>query len=193
MFQGRFGASANAAVVAPIRPPWSRQETQFIDACTQCDKCLSACDEGIVIRGAGGYPEIDFQRGECTFCGDCAKVCTPGAIFFQKCDQDLPQQLPPALPSALPWSLDAKISSACLSAKAITCRVCGDRCDARAIRFQLSVGGIADPIIDQTACTGCGACVAPCPVNAVVLIHSQVAPRPHGVVEVIHSQMEELS
>lgn len=177
LFQGRFRAPVNA----PIRPPYSQNESAFLETCSVCDKCISACDEGVLKRGAGGYPEIDFHSGECSFCGDCVTACAPGAISRQKQALDAP------------WSLDVSISSACLSANAITCRVCGDRCDARAIRFQLCVGGVADPIIDQSACTGCGACVAPCPVDAIEVVHSQIVPHPEGAVEVSHSQMEELS
>jgi ferredoxin-type protein NapF len=29
------------------------------------------------------------------------------------------------------------------------------------------VGGVATPAVDATSCTGCGACVAPCPVAAI--------------------------
>lgn len=145
-----------------IRPPWALAETAFLETCTACDKCLGVCEEGILKRGAGGYPEIDFQMGECTFCGDCAKVCEPGAIIAKNRD------------GAIPWNLEARIDSSCLSSNAVTCRVCGDRCDSRAIRFQLAVGGIANPIIDPSSCTGCGACVAPCPVDAVEVVQVQM-------------------
>jgi len=161
-----FSGRAHTPMAPALRPPWALDEAAFQDTCTTCDKCIGGCAEGIILRGAGGYPVIDFNKGECTFCGDCAEVCAPGALVAQDHDQ------------ILPWTLEARVSSDCLSACAVTCRVCGDRCDARAIRFQLAVGGVADPIIDQSLCTGCGACVAPCPV---------------GAVEVVQVQMEELS
>lgn len=63
--------------------------------------------------------------------------------------------------------VELRIGTGCLSMNGVMCRVCGDRCDERAIRFQLAVGGIAHPIIDQSSCTGCGACVEPCPVGVV--------------------------
>lgn len=31
----------------------------------------------VVVRG---YPEVDFKRGECTFCGACAAACKDGAL-----------------------------------------------------------------------------------------------------------------
>ncbi|MCW8916370.1 MAG: ferredoxin-type protein NapF [Magnetovibrio sp.] len=156
-FKGRVHASANPA----MRPPWALSETQFVDTCTTCDKCLSACNEGILVPGDAGFPTVDFQNGECTFCGDCIKVCTPGALSIN--DNETPT----------PWQHYAEIGSGCLSANGITCRVCGDRCDTRAIRFQLAVGGVAHPILDTSTCTGCGACIAPCPVGAVKIQHVQ--------------------
>jgi ferredoxin-type protein NapF len=54
-----------------------------------------------------------------------------------------------------------------MAAQGVVCRTCGDVCDARAIHFQLRVGGAALPLLDETACTGCGECIAVCPVQAV--------------------------
>lgn len=186
LFHGRAASSG----VPVVRPPWSLPEPQFLDACKTCSSCLTACEEGILKRGAGGYPEVDFQAGECTFCGACATACATSeshAIYAQDIE------------TARPWALEARIGSGCLSANGVTCRVCGERCDARAIRFQLAVGGIANPIIDQESCTGCGACVAPCPVDVVEVIHNQnqVATRPVGAVGAVqfkgHIQLEEQS
>ncbi|PCI41618.1 MAG: ferredoxin-type protein NapF [Rhodospirillaceae bacterium] len=154
MFTGR----PTARSAPPMRPPWALVEDAFLDACTLCDKCLSACDEGILHRGAGRYPEVNFKSGECTFCKACVDVCVDDALHIDA-DASEPK----------PWHMLAKIDDKCLSANAITCRVCGDRCDVRAIQFKLAVGGIADPIIDDALCTGCGACVAPCPTNSVTI------------------------
>lgn len=160
LFQGRITTPDAPAV----RPPWSLDEAQFLDTCTTCDKCVFACEDGILKRGAGGYPEVDFQNGECTFCGACVAACAPNAIFMHDTENT---------GAVLPWTLEARIGSGCLSTNGVMCRVCGDRCDVRAIRFQLAVGGIANPIIDQTSCTGCGACVRPCPVGAVEVVQIQ--------------------
>ena len=47
---------------------------------------------------------------------------------------------------------------------------------ARAIRFPLVAGGVPRPEIDTGACTGCGACVAPCPVNAIERVPRDLFP-----------------
>ena len=145
-----------------MRPPWSDAEEKFLSTCTKCGDCLTACPEKIIDIDSNGFPEINFAKGECTFCGDCATSCDANAI---KRNSDTP-----------PWDFKASILDQCLSKRGVTCRVCGDRCDQRAIKFQLGLGGVADPIIDQVACTACGACFAPCPVEAIKFT------KPHQVI-----------
>lgn len=136
-----------------IRPPWAQPEPVFLARCTRCGDCLRACGTGVIVAGDGGYPRVDFTRGECTFCGDCAAACVPAAL--QRTEE------------AKPWLLVAAIGDACLAPRGVECRVCGESCDARAIRFRPRLGGVALPELDATACSGCGACVAPCPTQAV--------------------------
>jgi ferredoxin-type protein NapF len=59
------------------------------------------------------------------------------------------------------------MGEACLARRDVECRVCGEACDAGAIRFPPRRGGVALPVVDLAKCTRCGDCVAPCPVQAV--------------------------
>ncbi|HEB99224.1 MAG TPA: ferredoxin-type protein NapF [Thiotrichales bacterium] len=134
------------------RPPWSISEQAFLESCSRCDACFTACPERILVRGRGGYPEIDFSRGECTFCGRCARACPTAAL---------------GVPEGPPWLLKAEIDERCLAAGGVVCRTCGEQCETGAIRFRLAAGGVARPELDLARCTGCGACVAPCPAQAI--------------------------
>lgn len=71
---------------------------------------------------------------------------------------------------ALPRPLRADIGDGCLARRGVTCRTCGERCEAGAITFSLQLGGIALPRIGADACTGCGECIADCPSAAIGLL-----------------------
>ncbi len=150
---------------ASFRPPWSVAEEAFVDACSRCDECVKVCPTGLLKRGDGGFPVADFSAAACTFCGDCARVCATGAIRI--------------VPEQKPWAFAIRIGEGCLPRQGVECRVCGEACDAGAIRFRPRVGGVASPDVDFEACTACGACIAPCPVTAIERIASAMtAPEP---------------
>jgi len=140
----------------PQRPPWALAEESFVDACTRCGACVHVCPTRVIVT-VRGYPEVDFKRGECTFCGACAVACKDGA-------------LPRAESRTLPWEIKARIADSCLARHGVECRVCGDPCAAAAIRFSPRLGGPPMPEVDADSCTGCGACVAPCPADAIRVI-----------------------
>ena len=140
---------------AEMRPPWALPESAFIDRCTRCGDCVTACPQRILVPGDGGFPMVDFSQRECSFCGECAAACQPLALVR---GEDLPA-----------WPCKALVSDVCLARRGTECRVCGDFCAVRAIRFAPRQGGTAIPSIDKDACTGCGACVAPCPTKAITI------------------------
>lgn len=149
-----------------VRPPWALSEEKFLDSCTRCDDCITSCPEHIITRGDGGYPEAEFKSGECTFCGKCVESCDTGALHSPNSSYS----------SDDAWNLTVHFSSNCLSLNAIVCRACGDACDSQAIHFQLKLGGVAEPGVSQEDCTGCGACVKPCPVQAISMIQFHPVP-----------------
>ncbi len=140
----------------PLRPPWSGGEKAFGARCDGCGECRWRCPEGILVAGPDGTPAVDFGLGECTFCEACADHCPTGALAGSG-------------GSGAPWSLKAVIGDWCLARKGVVCRVCGEQCEPGALRFRLGRGGTSLPLLDDSACTGCGACVAPCPVRAVTI------------------------
>ncbi|MBF0219710.1 MAG: ferredoxin-type protein NapF [Gammaproteobacteria bacterium] len=154
LFRGHFAAAERA----PLRPPWSLSETEFIARCERCDECVKVCENHILVRGDGGFPSVDFSLGSCSFCAKCVAVCKPQALHHG---------------SDTPWHYQATINKSCLSLQGITCRSCGDGCEPRALRFRLATGGRAEPLINTTLCNGCGDCFYRCPVKAITMQSSE--------------------
>ena len=138
----------------PLRPPWALDEEPFLAACTRCGDCVRACPQVILVE-EGGYPRVEFGKGECTFCGDCVAACKAGALRRRE--------------NQPPWRLLAIIGDGCLARRGVVCRSCGDVCATAAIRFRPQLGGSALPEVDPSRCNGCGGCVAPCPARAIAL------------------------
>ncbi|MGL5032064.1 MAG: ferredoxin-type protein NapF [Aeromonas sp.] len=147
LFRGRLRASA-----PPVQLPWSIEWPAFVADCTRCGDCVTACPEQIVVLAEGGFPVVDFQRGECTFCRECALVCK--APLFR------PQ-------THTPWHYKAHIGSHCLASGQVFCQRCQDSCEPHAIGFKPVLGRVPTPIVDVERCNGCGACVPDCPVSCI--------------------------
>ena len=141
----------------PYRPPWAVDEYLFDDICTNCGECIKHCPTHILSFGRGRLPVVDFSHNECTFCGQCERVCVPNALH--------------ALADTPPWNIVVQVNNTCLATNKIICRSCEDNCDYQAIQFRLSVGGQSTPIISNEKCTGCGACIAPCPNQSIQIIN----------------------
>ena len=137
---------------SPPRPPWAIPEPTFIKTCEHCSDCIDACPEHILVRGRGGYPQVDFSRGGCTFCGDCTRACKPGGL--RPVDEH-------------PWDLKAFIAETCVAKSGTECSVCGNACRINAISFRSQVGCCPVPILEEMLCKGCGSCVSACPASAI--------------------------
>lgn len=116
---------------------------------------MRVCPERVLKTGDGGFPEIDFSRAGCSLCGECGEACASGAIGSREAGP------------AFSWRVD--VSAACLNRQSVECRLCGDTCEVRALRFVPARGGISQLQVVEDACTGCGACVSVCPVKAISL------------------------
>jgi len=137
---------------SPTRPPWSIAEAAFQHACTRCGDCIRACPEHILVpESAHGFPMVDFRLGACTFCQLCLESCSHLAL----------------IPSNEPWQCLPHIVASCLPKQQVICTTCAEQCDEDAITFPALLGAVALPQIDANRCTGCGACVSPCPSESL--------------------------
>lgn len=151
----RFLQGEFASTFKPIRPPWAHAEALFINRCSRCNECIDHCESAILVKGDGGFPEVDFARGECTFCQACVNHCQTGAL---------------SLGLAAPWNLVVRISASCLAQNGVICMTCREHCPEQAITLQPRLGSPALPAIDSERCNGCGACHAPCPSQSIQIV-----------------------
>lgn len=149
--KGKFSSSEKKPTP---RPPWAIEpDASFTQKCTRCLECIHACPTSILTAGESGFPEVNFQSNGCDECEKCVEICKPKALVKLN-DQ-------PA------WTWTAQIKEGCLASKQVECRVCGEICDHRAIRFKPQLGRISTPEVLSGNCTGCGHCVSKCPSNAI--------------------------
>ncbi|MGE4129812.1 MAG: 4Fe-4S dicluster domain-containing protein [Hyphomicrobiaceae bacterium] len=71
------------------RPPWSRPEAEFLEACARCGACIEACPTGVLVEGSSQYPAIRFGTAACTLCAACAQAC-PTTCFDAELDPPWP-------------------------------------------------------------------------------------------------------
>lgn len=152
-----------------VRPPWAIAPKSFEETCQRCGKCIQSCSKGIIVQGEGGFPEVNFNLGSCTFCAACVEACESNSFQYFK-NEELHDIC--ASPREA-WNLDVSIKfSDCLSINTIICRICSDNCSEEAITFQLQTGGISIPSIDHDKCNGCGECLFTCPEKAISIQYS---------------------
>ena len=139
-----------------LRPPWLKAPSSFTEDCTRCGQCVELCPQQIVRVGDGGFPVVKFDLGECVLCGECTTRCEAG-LFLDAAER------------GAAWDHAAVIGERCLTHFGVLCRSCEDACEPRAIRFPLTAGLVAKPAVDTQICTGCGACIRPCPEQAITM------------------------
>lgn len=130
----------------------TRQTTRVVSSGITDTGAKSCTGRGAAYGVAYGIPALDFSNGQGIFCGECAKAC-PEPVF----EAALPRK--PAQVAA--------ISDQCFAKLGIACGTCRDACPEQAILLRPRSGGLFVPEIDESACTGCGACIATCPATAI--------------------------
>lgn len=154
-----------------IVPPGSRSYKNFIQHCTACQLCISACSNQ-VLRPAMELnrfmqPEMSFERGYCRpECVKCSEVCPTSAIKL----------ISTADKSAIQIGHAVWIKDNCVVLRdGVSCNNCERHCPTDAIQMIPSVqedpDSLKTPIIDVEKCIGCGACENLCPARPYSAIY----------------------
>jgi len=132
-----------------VRPPGAITESAFINACTGCGACVSACPEEAITRGSDGLPRLDPERVPCALCVavPCAAACPSQALL-------------PIARDAIRIGHARVFDKLCINHhEADACEICHDWCP---VPGALTAGTRGIPVVDLTLCTGCGACAHHC-------------------------------
>jgi len=133
-----------------IRPPYFSDKRDFLNICVLCEQseCVDACEEEIIELDKDRTPIINFSKGGCTYCDECAVACQKDVLKVENRK-----------------NIDVQIEIdilECLSWHKVMCFSCKDPCFENAIDFQ----GMFRPTINDR-CTSCGFCLSVCPSNAI--------------------------
>ena len=143
-----------------MRLPWVINEAVFTSGCTQCQDCINSCDSNIIVKDEDGFPKIDFNLGECTFCNKCIDVCEQPLFSGSFTDTSTENKVKA-------WPVSISISDKCLAKNNIYCQSCRDECETNVIKFNYVNSSIPEPSLLDSDCTQCGACIKTCPQDAI--------------------------
>lgn len=148
----------------PAVPPGAGSTEHFLEHCTACQLCISACPTQ-VLRPAGlefGFaglakPRLDFERSFCNYdCHRCGEVCPTGAIA------------PLALAAKQLTSVGTARFHPCrciVETDGTDCAACSEHCPTKAVYTVPFRDNLRLPRVDEDLCIGCGACEYACPVR----------------------------
>jgi ferredoxin-type protein NapG len=131
-----------------LRPPGAVEEAEFLERCTKCGDCISACPY-LAIRQHPyeEMPVIFPEDSSCQLCDDfpCIKACEADALL------------------PVDGSYEANMGLAVVSHKNCTaehgCNACVSKCPVQAIGMDFSAIRIT---VDESLCVGCGMCQQIC-------------------------------
>ncbi|HOY67765.1 MAG TPA: 4Fe-4S dicluster domain-containing protein [Candidatus Ozemobacteraceae bacterium] len=143
-----------------LRPPGALPEGEFLETCTRCGTCVSACPHFAIRRVLlpdsfdEGTPFLSPRDAYCHLCHDlpCVTACPSGALR------------PPPRGQPLRIGTARTDADSCLRSSGDACTACVSACPDRFAALSLT-GGSTPPTVDAGRCSGCGACESACPVR----------------------------
>ncbi len=152
-----------------ISPPGSHSVHRFLDRCTACHLCVSACPKHVLQPAVFEYgfeglmkPRMDYTASFCDYdCTKCVDVCPDGAL----------ERIPVAAKQLDQLGLAYFDPDKCIvTTKGTDCAACSEHCPTKAVYTTPYGNNLRLPTVNRDLCIGCGACEYACPVQPVKAI-----------------------
>ncbi|MFA5057966.1 MAG: 4Fe-4S binding protein [Opitutaceae bacterium] len=149
---------------AAICPPGAGGVDRFLDRCTACHLCVSACPTRVLKPAFLEYgfsglmkPRLDYSAAFCTYdCRRCGEVCPDGAIsLLDLADKQLAQI----------GEAHLDVEKCIVKTKGTDCAACSEHCPTKAVSTVPYGNNLRLPEYKRELCIGCGACEYACPVR----------------------------
>lgn len=155
--------------LAPVTPPGSYNQKDFLNACTACHLCVTACPTHVIqpaIKEYGFFgllqPHMDFHSGFCNFeCTICGEVCPAGAIRFLDLETKKRTQI---------GRVKFHLGNCIVRVDRTDCGACSEHCPTKAVHM-VPWQGLLLPEVNEDICIGCGACEYACPTTPYKAIY----------------------
>ncbi|MDI1248948.1 MAG: 4Fe-4S binding protein [Lacunisphaera sp.] len=168
-----------------VAPPGAVSVSRFIDRCTSCQLCVTACptqvlQPALLEYGLAGLlkPRLDYNASFCNFdCVRCAEVCPTGAL-----DRLRPEEKHGAQIGIADFYRDRCV----VVTNGTDCAACSEHCPTKAVATEPYGENLRLPVLNQDLCIGCGACEFACPVKpqkAIIVTGRRVHARAKQLVE----------
>jgi len=147
-----------------IAPPGASSVAQFLDRCTSCQLCLSACPTQVLQPALLEYgvvgllkPRLEYATAFCNFdCVRCGEVCPTGAIG----------RLGPEEKQVVQIGIADFYRDRCIVVTNGTdCAACSEHCPTKAVSTEPYGANLRLPVMNRELCIGCGACEFACPTK----------------------------
>ena len=161
-----------------ICPPGSGSIDRFLDRCTACQLCVSACPTHVLqptwtAYGLDGLmkPRMDYTTAFCNYeCRVCGEACPSGAITLLDLAEKQVTQIGEAI---------FEKEKCIVVVKGTDCAACSEHCPTKAV-YTLPYGdNLRLPTVNRDLCIGCGGCEYACPAQPAKAI-TVSSKRQHG-------------
>jgi len=145
-----------------VTPPGSGDVKEFLNKCTACHLCVSACPTQVIqpAKDQFGWDHImqvrmDFIAGFCNYeCVRCTEVCPTGALLPLEVEKKKLTQL---------GKVKFVKENCVVEAEGTDCGACDEVCPTKAVYMVPYKNGLRIPETNDKICIGCGACENACP------------------------------